>query len=774
VARPDEEWRTRLPGDESRLRQLEKQAGENPNDTSNYYEMGKVYLAGDDFHGAVRVLEKALTIDPHYHQAAFELGCAYSRLSNWDTAIRTWEKIVDPDGELCIEHIDYTRQVLIRGTLSSWDQYDRSKESSIFKSYNLGIAHLLLGRTEAAVHYFSEVVKANPHFERALYYRTRANLMLGRSKECGPDLKLLLDHRPRDPYGNYLLGLCLLEHQRAPQALSCFSKALNDKPGYYKAHIQAAAAYLRVQQFDQAIEHYKKAAHIRPASCEAQLGIGRCYEQQFRMDEAVEAYEKAVSLDSESKEAHMALGLLFKNLGRQPSAIRHLQKTVELDPTESEAYYVLGVLLSGSKKYMEAVHPLRKCLELEPTHAYARYTLGKACLACEQVEEAIECFNHALQQNPNDVKTLTALGMAHFQKKQLDQARHQFTEVLERNPREAEAHYYLGATLFQLNDYDRAIESYQKASQVHGDSALKYFTSGALASYRRQYEQALQMFRKATELRPDSEADISRFATLQLLATVGITHAQTGLELQSFIEQRRELFKSIVRTLASLLDARDQYTRYHSWRVATIGAMLARYIGLPDDQVEGIEMGGLLHDVGKIGIPEHVLNKPGKLTDGEYELIKRHPMIGWESLKEVAFPWPQVMPIVRYHHEKWNGKGYPDGLAGDEIPFEAQIIGIADFFDALTTNRPYRKAFSYQRALDIMREESGTFFNPALLEEFAEVADTNEFILELPTPAEMDESGNHILPSLQDNLNSIAGRNRDSISDSWGLQTLPH
>lgn len=765
---------SRLPGEDSRIRALEKQISDNPSDPRPYYELGRVYLAGEDWHNSLRVLEKGLSLDPSMNQAAFELGCAYSRLSNWDTAIRTWERITDSDGELCLDGIDYTRQSLIRGTLGAWERFDDAKDKSIFKSYNLGIAHLMLGKTEAAIHYFSEVITGNPHFEKALYYRTRANRMLGRIKLAGPDLQKLLEYRPRDPYGNFLLGQCLLEMGRTPQALTCFAKALVDKPGYFKAHQQAGEANLKTQQYEQAITHFKKASSIRPLACESYLGIGRCYEEQFRMDEAVEAFEKAVSIDPESKQAHFSLGMLFKNLGRSPSAIRHLQKTVELDPSEAEAYYVLGVLQSGLKKYMQAIGPLRKCLELAPDHAYARYTLGKACLACEQVEEAIECFHHALQQNPNDVKTLTALGMAHFQKKQLDQAKKQFAEVLDRNPREAEAHYYLGATMFQLNDYDRAIESYQRAAQVHGDSALNFFTSGAVASYRRQYEQALQLFRKATELRPDSEADISRFATLQLLATVGITHAQTGIELQSFIEQRKELFKSIVRTLASLLDARDQYTRYHSWRVATIGAMLARYIGLPDDQVEGIEMGGLLHDVGKIGIPEQILNKPGKLDDMEYDLIKRHPVIGWEALKEVEFPWPQVMPIVRFHHEKWNGKGYPDGLAGDDIPFEAQIIGIADFFDALTTNRPYRRAFSYQEALNIMRKESGSFFNPVLLEEFAEVADTNEFILELPTPAEMDESGNHILPSMEENWQAIAGRQRDSVSDSWGLTALPH
>lgn len=763
----------RTPAEDSRIRLLERQIQEHPGDPRLHAELGHFYLSSDDWHGAVRALEKCISLDVQQHQAAFELGCAYTRLSNWDSAIKTWERVVDGDGELIVEGLDYTRQSLIRGTVGAWDRYADSQDRTIFKCYNLGIAYLVLGRLEDSVRFLTEVVLINPHFERVLYYRTRVNRMLGKTKLAGMDLQKLLEQRPRDPYANYLLGLCLVEVNRMPQAISCFSKALVEKPGYFKAHFALAEAYFKTQQFDQAIEHYRKASQIRHHSCEVHLGMGRCFEQQFRMEEAVAAYEKAVAVDPESKDGHFALGILFKNLGRGPSAIRHLQKTVELDPGESEAYYVLGVLQSGLKKYQEAIPPLRQCLELTPNHAYARYTLGKACLAVEQVEEAIECFHQTLQQNPNDVKTLTALGMAHFQKKQLDQAKKQFAEVLDRNPREAEAHYYLGATLFQLNDYDRAIESYQKASQVHGDSALAFFTNGAIASYRRNYEHALQMFRKATELRPDSEADISRFATLQLLATVGITHAQTGIELQSFIEQRKELFKSIVRTLASLLDARDQYTRYHSWRVATIGAMLARYIGLPDDQVEGIEMGGLLHDVGKIGIPEHILNKPGKLDDHEFEWIKRHPVIGHESLKEVQFPWPQVLPIVRFHHEKWNGKGYPDGLKEDEIPFEAQIIGIADFFDALTTNRPYRRAFSYQEALNIMRKESGTFFNAALLEEFAEVADTNEFILELPTPAEMDEAGNHILPSLQSNLESLGSRARDSISDSWGLTTLP-
>ena len=135
-------------------------------------------------------------------------------------------------------------------------------------------------------------------------------------------------------------------------------------------------------------------------------------------------------------------------------------------------------------------------------------------------------------------------------------------------------------------------------------------------------------------------------------------------------------------------------------------------------QLKGIFLGGLLHDIGKIGVPDEVLNKPGKLTDEEYESIKRHPTIGYEGLKEVPFIWKEVLPIVRHHHEKWNGHGYPTGCSGHDIPFEAQIIGIADFYDALTTSRPYREPFPSRKALAIIIEEKGTFFNPILADAF--------------------------------------------------------
>jgi len=757
----------RPPGEEFRIRQLERAIADKPSDASLHYELAKIYLAGEDWPAAIRILEKATNLDPTFTQANFELGIAYTRMRNWESAVREWEKMTDSDGELKLEGIDYNRHALVKAAIATWEQYETVAEESIFKHYYVGIAKLVLGKTLASVEAFTDVIKTNPTFEKALYYRSRAHRMLGNPREAGLDLQRMLEARPRDAIANYSVAVCLIEIGRQAQAITFLQKALNEKPGFLKAHVQLASAYYSMMQFDQAIEHLRKALHINPKDANAYYHLGRCFEKQYLMDEAAQAYENAVNYGADNKETHLSLGLLYKNLGRHSDAIKHLQKTVELDPEESDAYYYLGVLLSGLKKFADAIPPLQRCLELSPKNAFANYTLGKACLAVDRVAEAVQCFDRAMAENPNDVKTMTSLGLAYFQMQQFEEAKRQFENVLDKNPREAEAAYFLGATLFQQGDYDKAISSYQRAAQVNPDSALNHFTNGAIASYRKDYATALQLFRKATELRPDSEADLSKFATLQLLATVGINHAQTGLELEQFLEHKERLFESFVRALSSFLDARDRYTRYHSWRVAYIGKMLATFLGLPDVVVKGIWMGGFLHDVGKIGIPENVLNKPGKLTDEEYDLIKKHPVIGWEGLKGVDFPWPEVMPIVRYHHEKWNGKGYPDGLERDDIPFEAQIIGVADFFDALTTNRPYRKAFTYGEALKIMFDESGRFFNPDLLDEFARVVDTNEFMLGLPDPAKVDqETGEHILPTSDE---MVAW---DSLSASWDFQSL--
>ncbi len=176
----------------------------------------------------------------------------------------------------------------------------------------------------------------------------------------------------------------------------------------------------------------------------------------------------------------------------------------------------------------------------------------------------------------------------------------------------------------------------------------------------------------------------------------------------------------MIKALARAIEARDEYTIGHSDRVSQYAADLARYMNLSETRVEIIRVAGLLHDVGKTGIPEKVLNKEGKLTATEYEEIKKHPQLGYDIIKGNKM-LAEYAPVIKYHHEHYNGEGYPEGLKGDEIPLEAAIVAVVDTFDAMTTTRPYRAPYSEQKALSILREMSGEQFNPTVVDAFLEM-----------------------------------------------------
>jgi putative nucleotidyltransferase with HDIG domain len=181
------------------------------------------------------------------------------------------------------------------------------------------------------------------------------------------------------------------------------------------------------------------------------------------------------------------------------------------------------------------------------------------------------------------------------------------------------------------------------------------------------------------------------------------------------------LYLSTVETLAMAIDAKDDVTHSHVRRVQAYALGLARALGVSDDPtLKGIEAAALLHDTGKLAVPEHILNKPGKLSDAEFEQMKRHVDVGADILSLVDFPYP-VVPIVRCHHENWDGTGYPRGVKGVDIPIGARILSVVDCFDALTSDRPYRSALTTEAAFDILRARRGTMYEPEVVDTFIRV-----------------------------------------------------
>jgi diguanylate cyclase (GGDEF)-like protein/putative nucleotidyltransferase with HDIG domain len=177
------------------------------------------------------------------------------------------------------------------------------------------------------------------------------------------------------------------------------------------------------------------------------------------------------------------------------------------------------------------------------------------------------------------------------------------------------------------------------------------------------------------------------------------------------------LNQSVITSLAMAIDAKDRYTHKHINRVREYAVGLAERLGLSPEEIEAVKIAALLHDIGKLAVPENILGKPGKLTPEEFEVIKTHVTVGAMILEPVRFPWP-VVPIVMSHHERWDGNGYPKGLQGEEIPIGGRIVSLADVFDALTSTRPYRSAMTREKAIEFLQAGSGTQFDPHVVDTF--------------------------------------------------------
>ncbi|KAF0219763.1 MAG: response receiver-modulated cyclic diguanylate [Geobacteraceae bacterium] len=220
-----------------------------------------------------------------------------------------------------------------------------------------------------------------------------------------------------------------------------------------------------------------------------------------------------------------------------------------------------------------------------------------------------------------------------------------------------------------------------------------------------------------TALEAINRGEVFRFIVKPWENDVLVRTVEQGLHRYRILKAVQREDESVLRSLAQTIELKDPYTRGHCDRVAEYALMIAEMLNLPEQVKKEIKYGSWLHDCGKIGVPEAILNFAGPITNIDFETVKKHPEWGADVVREARLS-ETIINIVRHHHERYDGAGYPKGLSGTNIPFEARIVAVADTYDALTTNRPYRKGYHWERALNIISSMAGSALDPEIVEIF--------------------------------------------------------
>lgn len=273
-----------------------------------------------------------------------------------------------------------------------------------------------------------------------------------------------------------------------------------------------------------------------------------------------------------------------------------------------------------------------------------------------------------------------------------------------------------------LNDLAAAVSLHTGCRTFLESEGIRTYVGIPLVA-KGQTKGVLELFFRTPTRLADEQIDF--LTHLGRHAAIALDNAQMVESLQKSTNELRAAYEATIEGWARALELRDQETEGHAQRVASLTIALARRLGVPEDRLPHIRRGALLHDIGKMGVPDHILKKPGPLDEEEWEIMRQHPLWAYEMLKDIPYLQP-ALAIPLFHHERWDGSGYPSGLEGTAIPLAARIFAVVDVYDALTSDRPYRPAWSREKALAYLKEQRGKLFDPRVVDAFLEMMQSEQ------------------------------------------------
>ena len=467
---------------------------------------------------------------------------------------------------------------------------------------------------------------------------------------------------------------------------------------------RVARTYVDDGQFDVAVDCLSAALAVSEALGET-VGVAHAYNSMAgchllrgNLDDAVEFYAKAQQFAAASGEERLK-AMIAQNLGIIASMRGDLNAALDHYASSLVTYQTAGL--------REYVGPLLN-------------NMGLAYTQLERYDEAHAAYDEAIAycsstgDMTNRLLALINSTDLWLARGDIDRAETLcdtvMTEVAQSTDQRAlgETHKYMGIIARTRGELERA-ESHFETAYIHATRREDLLLAAETARERAEL----------SELRGKNRETLQSLSLSHRLFTQ-LKSQRNLADLRRRVGRLETRFTDIVTNWAHNIESKDAYTLGHCERVADYACALARDVGFDEITLFWFRIGALLHDVGKIVVPSEILNKPGPLSSEERAVMERHAAAGADLLAEIEFPW-DILPLVRGHHERWDGNGYPDRLAGEGIALSARIVCVADVFDALTTDRPYRRGFTVDEALTMMAKDQGTMFDPDLYPRFERV-----------------------------------------------------
>jgi len=510
----------------------------------------------------------------------------------------------------------------------------------------------------------------------------------------------------------------------------------------FDVHGEGGKALALLGRLDEAISEYQKVLRLchdmehLPIKAETCAQIGQLLCKQGDHDRALGYLQRALGTyrrlgdKSGTCRSLRNLGVVYVELGDFEEAVNTLEEATEIAETVSEKILQadlinnLGAILNMRGERQKALEHYQRSLDMYSSENEIRktaYTMNNMAITYKETGQTSLAFEHfkrsfeiakkigdaplvmIVQINLADI--YLEIGDPMLAEEHCRQVSTCLLESQSRNGHLVEVRKIEGKIASKLGNHEQAELLFNNALSVSDEIGAQYLGAEVLMERGILYHSMGRNFDALKDLE-------SSYLTYSNLRAIGKRE-----EAEKVIGSIEELYLDIFDSMAREVDQKDPYTKGHSDRVASLSLLLAREIGIRGNSLKSIVAGALLHDIGKLKIDDSVLKKPGRLTNKEFDQIKRHPQAGIELLEGKEFPW-DVRPVILYHHERIDGSGYPEGLSGEEIPLSARIVCVADVFDALTSDRVYREAYDPSKALEIMQSEACRTFDPVLLERF--------------------------------------------------------